>query len=197
MRKETELHFFSHLPTLTTERLFLRPLRADDAADMFEYAKNSAVTEFLLWSPHPDVGYTRRYLEFLSARYRTGLCHEWAVVERASGKMIGTCGFAQLDLPHNVGEIGYVLNPAFRGRGLAAEAATAVLQVGFETLGLHRIEARYIRGNAASVRVMEKIGMQKEGIHRGAMLIKGAYRDIGYAALTKEDWEARKNKSRL
>ena len=61
------------------------------------------------------------------------------------------------------------------------------MRFGFSVLGLHRIEARYMVGNDASCRVMEKLGMHFEGVHREAMLVKGIYRDIGtYAILASE-----------
>ena len=195
MKKENLLHIFSHMPTLQTERLVLRPLRASDATDMFAYAKDPAVTEFLLWSPHPDPTHTRAYLEYITGRYRIGTCHDWAVVCREDGRMIGTCGFARVDCPHNVGEVGYVINPAYRGHGLAAEAVTRVLRFGFDVMGLHRIEARYIVGNNASRRVMEKTGMTFEGVRRESMLVKGRYRDIGTCAILVQDFRAAQQKN--
>ena len=183
MKKENLLHIFSHMPTLETERLVLRPLRVSDTADMFAYAHDPEVTRFLLWRPHPDPAYTRSYLEYVAGRYRTGTCYEWAVVCRADGRMIGTCGFAAVDCAHNAGEIGYVINPAYRGSGYAPEAVGRVMRFGFDVMGLHRVQARYIVGNEASRRVMEKAGMTFEGVLRQSMLIKGAYCDIGVCAV--------------
>ena len=179
MRKEELCRIFSHMPELQTERLVLRPLRVVDCADMYEYAKDPEVTRYLLWRPHTDVGYTRRYLEYLGGRYRLGAHYEWALIHRQTGRMIGTCGFVQIDLANNRAEIGYVLNPAYRGAGLIPEAARRVLAFGFKELGLNRIEARYMVENTASKRVMDKLGMHFEGVQRAAMLVKGAYRDIG------------------
>lgn len=183
MKKEELYRTFSHIPQLETEHLILREMRVSDAADMFDYARRAEVTRYLLWRPHTDMGYTRRYLEYLAGRYRIGAHYEWAVVDRASGRMIGTCGFARIDCANNVGELGYVLHPDFQGCGLAAEAGTAVLRFGFRVLGLHRIEARYMVENTRSRRVMEKLGMQHEGVAQGAMLVKGEYRDIATCAI--------------
>jgi ribosomal-protein-alanine N-acetyltransferase len=188
MKKENLYHIFSHMPTLETERLVLRPLRVSDAADMFEYAKSPDVTRYLLWSPHSDVGYTRSYLEYLGTRYRLGECYDFAVIHKADGRMIGTCGFVRFDCPHNSAEIGYVLNPDYRGQGIAPEAVRAVLTFGFERLALHRIEARFMEGNEASLRVMEKVGMHFEGYRREAMLVKGSYRTIGYSSILRHEY---------
>ena len=102
--------------------------------------------------------------------------------------MIGTCGFTSFSYAHNVGEIGYVLNPDYWGRGIAVEAVRAVMRFGFFTLNLHRIEAKYIVGNARSRRVMEKAGMVFEGIQRESMYIGDSYKDIGICAILFSDY---------
>jgi ribosomal-protein-alanine N-acetyltransferase len=183
MKKETLLHIFSHIPELETERLVLRAMRVKDTDDMYEYAQNAEVTQYLLWRPHQTRDYTRRYLEYLAGRYRIGAHYEWAMIHKASGRMIGTCGFASIDCPNNRAELGYVLNPAFRGQGLVVEAAARVLRFGFNVLGLHRIEARYMVENTASRRVMDKLGMRFEGVARSELLVRGSYRDIGKCAI--------------
>ncbi|MBR7112568.1 MAG: GNAT family N-acetyltransferase [Clostridia bacterium] len=195
MKKENLLHIFSHMPKLETERLFLRPMRVSDAPDMFEYASDPDVTRYLLWRPHADIGHTRSYLEYLGGRYRLGMHYEWAVILKAESRMIGTCGFASIDCPNNKAEIGYVLNPRYRGQELMPEAVKRVLAFGFDVLNLHRIEARYMIGNDASRRVMEKVGMTFEGVGRDALLVKGAYRDIGTCAILANEHRQQKLKN--
>ena len=104
MKKETLYNIFSKFPTLETDRLILRAMRVSDAPDMYDYARRAEVTRYLLWNPHPDVGYTRRYLEYLSGRYRLGLFYDWALICKEDGRMIGTCGFVRFDYPHNGAE---------------------------------------------------------------------------------------------
>lgn len=190
MKKEHICRIFSRIPELETERLILRKMRVGDEEDMYAYAKRSEVTRYLLWSPHPDIYYTRDYLRYLATRYAAGSFYDWAIVLKSSGRMIGTCGFTAFDCPHDAAEIGYVLNPDYRGKGIAPEAVRAVLAFGFDKLALHRIEARFIEGNEASLRVMEKVGMRFEGYRREAMLIKGAYRTIGYSSILRAEYEA-------
>ena len=190
MKKEHICRIFSRIPELETERLILRKMRVGDEEDMYAYAKRSEVTRYLLWSPHPDIYYTRDYLRYLATRYAAGSFYDWAIVLKSSGRMIGTCGFTAFDCPHDAAEIGYVLNPDYRGQGIAPEAVRAVMAFGFDKLALHRIEARFIEGNEASLRVMEKVGMRFEGYHREAMLIKGVYRTIGYSSILRAEYEA-------
>lgn len=195
MRKESIFITFSNMPVLETERLVLRRMRPSDAADMYDYASRAEVTEYLLWSPHPSVRYTADYLKYIKSRYAIGDFYDWAVTEKSSGRMIGTCGFTKFDLPHNCGEIGYVLNPDFHGNGYATEAASRVMEFGFLELGLHRIEAKFIQGNDASLRVMEKLGMTFEGYRRDGMLVKKKYRTIGISAILIEEWVEARNRS--
>ena len=195
MKRELICRIFSHMPELQTERLILRKMRVGDEEDMYDYARRSEVTRYLLWSPHPDVYYTRDYLRYLATRYATGSFYDWAVVLRSGGRMIGTCGFTSFDCPNDAAEIGYVLNPDYRGQGIAPEAVRAVLKFGFERLALHRIEARFIQGNEASLRVMEKVGMRFEGYRREAMMVKGAYRTIGYCSILRDEYTAHLTKN--
>ena len=188
MKKERICDVFSHMPTLTTDRLILRPMRISDASDMYRYAKREDVTAYLLWSPHPSKQYTEDYLRYIQRRYALGELYDWAVEERASGRMIGTCGFTRFDFPHNGGEIGYVLNPEYHGHGYGTEAAYRVICFGFEELGLHRIEAKFMQGNDASLHVMEKLGMTLEGYRRDGMYVKNVYRTIGVCSILKNEF---------
>ena len=170
----------------------LRGLRVADSYDMYEYAHRADVTRYLTWQPHPNREYTKEYLEYILTRYRAGEFFDWAVIWHEDGepsdKMIGTCGFTRFDYSNNSAEIGYVINPEFRGRGIAGEAARRVIRFGFDELGLNRIEAKYMDGNVASRKVMEKIGMKYEGTMRGSLKIGGEYRDVGVCAMLYEEY---------
>ena len=190
MKQELIHRVFAHIPELSTPRLTLRRMRIGDDADMYDYARLPEVTRYLLWSPHPDRAYTREYLKYIATRYAAGTFYDWALVEKASGHMIGTCGFASIDAQNESAEIGYVLHPRVWGQGLAAEAVRTVMAFGFDRLLLERIEARFIRGNDASLRVMQKVGMTFEGYHRQSLLIKGVRRDIGYSAILASEYRA-------
>lgn len=174
---------FRDPPEIVTRRLLLRKMLKRDAADMYEYAKRSDVTEYLLWEPHDTELYTYKYLSYIQSRYRAGDFYDWAITRRDSGKMIGTCGFTRINGEANSAEVGYVINPSFWGCGLATEAVAAIVRFGFEELHLHRIEARYMVGNDRSRRVMEKLGMKFEGISRDSLHVKGKYVSVGTCAI--------------
>lgn len=190
MKKDLLYRLFSRIPPLETPRLTLRAMRVSDAPDMFAYAQSEDVTRYLTWEPHQTLQETRDYLTYVGQRYRTGDFYDWAVVDRRDGHMIGTCGFTCFFLPSDSAEIGYVLNPAYHGQGLATEAVRAVLAFGFEELSLHRIQARFIQGNEPSRRLMERVGMTFEGYARDSDKIKGVYRTVGTSAILRNEFSA-------
>ncbi len=190
MRKEKIYRTFSHIPELLTDRLTLRKMLVSDAGDMYEYACRSDVTKYLTWKPHPDRLYTKEYLQYLGNRYSAGMFYDWSIVFEPDAKMVGTCGFTSFNCPADSAEIGYVLNPDYWGRGIAKEAVLRVMQFGFEELHLHRIEAKFMQGNEASLHVMQHCGMTFEGYLRDAMLVKGNYVTVGVCSILSSEWNA-------
>jgi len=109
-----------------------------------------------------------------------------------SGKVIGDVMVRWLSAEHSCGEIGYVISPAFSGRGYAAEAAHAGLHVAFDDLGLHRVIARVDARNTASARLASRLGMRQEAHLRENEWFKGEWTDeIDFGTLAQE-WSSRK-----
>ncbi len=92
---------------------------------------------------------------------------------------------------HQQGEIGYTFNPAYHGRGLATETALALLRLGFEGLGLHRITGHLDARNTASARVLERAGMRREAHLVENEFVKGEWSDELVYAMLRSEWEAR------
>ena len=195
MKKEAVIRRFKRIPDINTERLLLRRMRPEDCADMYEYSKCDDVTEYLLWSPHPNRIHTKKYLEYIKTRYDDGEFYDWAIELKSEGKMIGTCGFSSFDFVNNSAEVGYVINPAYQRHGYAPEALLEVMMFGFMELTLHRIEAKYMDGNDASRKVMDKLGMKYEGCARSSMFVKGKYRSIHTCAILSDEFIKRYLKS--
>ena len=110
---KSQLSLFKKIPTITTERLIMRKMLPTDAADMYEYAQEPIVTHFLLWEPHVNLKFTQSYLKFVQTQYAAGAFFDWALTLAENGKMIGTCGFASIDMDNDAGEVGYVINPEY------------------------------------------------------------------------------------
>lgn len=180
--------FFDKKIILETDRLVMRKLETADTKDMYAYASREQTSRYLLWYPHNSEYATRGLLERLKRDYRDGTYYELALVYKENGKMIGTCGITSFDDVNLSVEIGYVLNPDYWGMGLAAEAASVMINFAFFEIGAHRVEARYMKGNENSRRVMEKCGMTFEGMAKGKLLVKGLFRDIGTCAITEDEY---------
>ena len=91
---------------------------------------------------------------------------------------------------HASAELGYWIASAAWGQGYATEAAAALCDYAFRVLGVHRIQARHFLHNPASWRVMQKLGMQREGVLRGAVRKEGRFEDLVLYAVLAEDWRA-------
>ena len=151
---------------LETERLILREWTLGDADALFQILRNAEVTRYLGdGQPYTEVEQARAWLVRTTTSRRAGRHGRWAVVEKASGKIIGSCGFAQLYGGPEI-DFGYVVARPFWGRGYATEAASACLRYGFEKLKLAEVAAVVTPEHRASRRVLEKIGFAYQGLRR-------------------------------
>lgn len=197
MEKDEILKIFKNPPILECDRIILRKMDRSFADDMFEYASNPAVTKYLTWDVHPNRRFSYNYLGYVNSRYRTGEFFDWAITMRDSGKMIGTCGFTRFNFSSYSAEIGFVLNPKYWGYSIAPEASRRVIRFGFDTLELHRIEARYMENNIQSRHVMEKSGMTFEGIYRDMMLVRGQFVSVGVCSILRSEFNRNRIMSQL
>ncbi len=113
-----------------------------------------------------------------------------AVADADSGRLVGLSGIAIL-LGAEEGELWYLLDPACWGRGLGACCARQLAALGFGELQLHRIWATCLPENPASGRVLEKVGMRKEGFLRSHLKIHGEWKDCFLYAMLREEWESK------
>ncbi len=168
---------------LKTERLVLRPFRPDDDVDdAYAYMSDPAVVRYLYW----EVRTRDQVRAFLAERGS----HVLAIELPPGGRVIGEVLLRQLSEEHRQGELGYVLNPAYQGKGYASEAARALLRAGFEELGLHRIMARLDARNKPSAALLERLGMRLEGHHVHDELFKGEWSDTLVYAMLADEWRS-------
>lgn len=175
------------MPTLETERLILRKLTMDDAEDVFAYASDPEMTHFVPWEAHQSIEDSREFLRRTIAAYDEGTPATWALVLRVSGRVIG--GISLRIINEWRAELGYVVGREHWGQGLMTEAAARVIRCGFDDYRLYRIEALCDVDHIGSARVMEKCGMQFEGILRGRAVLSGEVRDMRIHAILRSDWE--------
>lgn len=179
---------------LETERLTIRPFARDDLHALHAFLSREDVARYHYW----DARDRAEVAEIIAGRAGlTVLEHEGdrlalAVVERSSQTLIGEVFLIWNSEQHSCGEIGYSFNPDWHGHGYATEAARELLRLGFDEFGLHRIIGRLDGRNKASARVLERLGMRKEGHLVQNEFVKGEWADeIDYAMLRTEWLSAR------
>ena len=148
---------------LDTERLHLRRFALDDATDMFNnWAHDAEVTKYLVWQPHANLDATKEILATWTKDYEAPEKYLWAIVLKETNQVIGSIGLKPNDALQRA-EIGYCIGRAFWNKGIMTEALIRVLDFGFTTLGLTRMQACHHTANPQSGKVMLKAGMQYEG----------------------------------
>ncbi len=115
----------------------------------------------------------------------------FAIVTKNDGNLVGTAGLRDIDREHGQAELGFWFAVDCWGRGYATEAAQALIQFGFETLKLNRIYAHHMLRNPASGRVLEKVGMKKEGVLRERVRKWGVFEDVAILAVLQKEWPGR------
>ena len=178
---------------VTTPRLLLRPLTPADTDGLLAYRSIPDVCRYVPFEPQTR----EELLERIATRWtRTELTAEGQVVilgvqVRDTGALAGDVMLAWQSQEHASGEIGYVFNPDLSGRGYATEAADALLRLGFDGLGLHRIIARIDERNEPSVRMVRRLGMRLEARLVENEWFKGEWTtELDFAMLAGE-WQAR------
>ncbi len=169
---------------LRTARLLLRPFESIDVDDVWAYASDPEVARY---RPLPEP-YTRNHAaEFVDRQMRTDWStnSEFAVVY--GRRVIGGISL-HLNPEHETAELGYMLGKRWWGRGLATEAARAVVDWGFQRFKLHKVYARAHVDNKPSWRVMEKLGMTREGVLRGHWKMRDEHVDLVYYAVFHDEW---------
>ena len=148
-----------------TKRLTLRPPVLKDAKAIFEnYANDKLVTRYLHWHPHKSIEETRKFIKRCQSVWHAGTAFPWSMCLKESGEIIG---MIELRLDEHRADLGYVLAREYWERGYATEAAKLVVDWAIGQPGIYRVWAVCDVDNHASARVLEKIGMQREGIlHR-------------------------------
>jgi RimJ/RimL family protein N-acetyltransferase len=179
---------------IETARLSLRPFRLEDLDDVYAYQSRPEVVRYLYWETR-DRAEVQEYLEDkvgMTAVEEEGDGLVLGAVWREVGRLVGQVSLKWLSREHRQGEIGFIFNPDYQGRGLATEAAEVVLGLGFDGLGLHRIEGRCDGRNRASAGLMERLGMRREAHFVHNEVFKGEWGDELVYAMLDHEWEARR-----
>jgi RimJ/RimL family protein N-acetyltransferase len=164
--------------TIETDRLIIREFNEGDFKSVHIYASNPEVTVYLPFGPNSEDDtqhFLKRVVNYKLQNPRHD--YEFAIILKESNTLIGGCGIHITNINNKEGSIGYCFDKRYWRNGYASESAKAIINFGFEKLNLHRIFATCHPENIGSAKVMEKIGMQKEGRLREHKFQKGKWRD--------------------
>ena len=179
------------LPTLDTTRLRLRGFVDSDLGGLFALHSDPRAMRYWSFPAWTDIAEASGY--FASALEGRDpdrmLC--WVITLRGEDRLVGTTTLAAIDRAQGRAEIGYALRPDHWGAGLAREAVQAVLQHAFDGLGLRRIEADIDPRNAASCRLVERLGFTREGLLRERWCVAGEVSDSAIYGLLAAEWRRR------
>jgi len=175
-------------PLLLTARLLIRPFRVDDAARVQLLAGNVAVSDTTVNIPHPyEDGMAEQWIASMQEGFARGDQAHFAVVLRASDELIGAVGLT-FNLAHARAELGYWIGLPYWKQGYCTEAARAMLGYAFMARGINRVQATHLARNTASGRVMQKLGMQREGSFQQYFRKNGRFEDVELYAILRESY---------
>lgn len=176
----------SQFPILHSERVLLREIRDVDAEAIFAFKSDVEVTRHYGQEPHRTLADTHDWLRRLDESYRRGEDFAWLVTLNTDGSVAGLITLWNFDASRRCAELGYELAREYQHQGIMSEATAKVIEFGFATLGLHRIEANPLTENAASVALLRILGFKLEGILHERIYFRGAFYDQAYYALLSE-----------
>jgi len=177
---------------VATDRLALRLMTSADVDDVHAWMSDPEVTRYLLHDPRERDDVAARVADYANARALAAVGdYLQLAVELPGGPVIGSIYFTISSVDDSTGEIGWAFNSRHHGKGYALEAATAMLELAFGPLGLHRVYAELDPRNASSIALCERLGMRHEAHLLEHMWVKGEWTDTGIYALLAREWSAR------
>lgn len=175
-------------PTLETERLRLRPFSDADADDLFALQSDAYVLRYWDSPPWTDRSSVARFMAGNLKMAEEGSGARVAIERTTDQAFLGWCTFNSWNPDFRSASLGFCLNKKSWGHGYATEAARVLLDWVFSTLDLNRVQAEVDTRNAASARVLEKLGFLREGTLREDCIVNGDVSDSWIYGLLRRDW---------
>ncbi|MBP6985188.1 MAG: N-acetyltransferase [Alphaproteobacteria bacterium] len=173
---------------IETDRLMLRPLRMEDAESVFEYAYDPEITTYVTWDAHKTIDDSTAYIEMAIAEQQKTPLYPLAIVFKDKpDQVIGTVGIKTGPHPYEA-NLSYLIARKHWRKGLAFEAAHALVNLAFAEYGFKRIYAWCIKENKASSSLMKKLGMKFEGCFRSKTFRRDRFWDVEYYAILEDEW---------
>jgi RimJ/RimL family protein N-acetyltransferase len=176
-------------PTLLTDRLRLRPFTESDADDLYALHSNADVLRYWDSPPWDEPARAERFIATCRQMAGEGTGTRVAVERSADGVFLGWCSVSRWIPEYRSAALGYCYNTASWGHGYATEAARALLEWAFDMMDLNRVQAEADTRNAASARVLEKLGFVREGTLREDCIVNGDVSDSWVYGLLRREWK--------
>lgn len=186
---------WNRFPQLETENLILRETKLSDASTVLQIFADEAVTKYHDLEPLTSIEQAKFLVERRGARFKNRQGIRWGIALKTDDKIIGSCGYGIRD--EFIAEIGYELAKAHWGRGIMTEALDSIIDWGFRSLELNRIEALVMVNNIASIQLLKKLGFFEEGLLREYGYWKGQFHDLKIFSLLKRDYTSSVTKGQL
>jgi [ribosomal protein S5]-alanine N-acetyltransferase len=154
---------FQSFPHLETRNLILRRIQLTDSNAIFKILGDDEVTKYYDEATFTDASQASNQIEAWENGFKSRRCIRWGIA-REDNQVIGSCGYYGLHPWHMRGSIGYELARPFWRQGIMIEALKAIINLGFDEMDLNRIEAVVLPENTASIKLLEKLGFENEGV---------------------------------
>ncbi len=180
------------IPTLPleTQRLILRPFQPQDFSAYADYHARSDVYRFLYAAPPARAALEAQFASILSVAFeQDGDTLRLAVIRRDDSALLGEVLLKIASTAALQAEVGYIFNPAYSGKGYATEAVRAMIGLGFDSLGYHRIFARLDTLNHGSIGVMERLKLRREAHLVQNDRFNGVWGDEFIYAVLNSEWQ--------
>jgi len=181
----------TNFPTIKSERLQLREILPRDVTVLLQHFGNTSVIQYINNNPIKTIDQANEWLKWMGGFFAAKDGLRWSAELSESKTFIGAGGLYRWNREANYAELGFDIVPSYSGNGYATELAQTIIEFGWDTMKLNRIEAFVIVGNHASVRILTKLGFRKEGLLRQRVLKGGKYFDIYLFSLLESDYQER------
>ena len=176
-------------PTLHTPRLLLRPFTEADTDNIFMLQSNARVLRYWDAPPWTERTQAERFIVRCKQMAEEGSGARLLIARSSDGLFIGWCSLMNWDPEYRSAMLGYCLDEPAWGQGFATEAANALLTWAFNTLDLNRVQSEADTRNAASDRVLHKLGFLREGTLRENCIVAGEVSDSWVYGLLRREWK--------
>ena len=176
---------------LATPRLRLRGLVASDAEALFEIHADALAMQYTNGAPWGDIDQAHELITRSGQWLASGRHLCLGITQRDTGRLLGTCTLYDIDRAHQRAEVGFILGAPAWGAGHMTEALTALLDHAFDGLGLNRVEADTDPRNQAAIRLLQRLGFQREGLLRERWVTPGGRSDAAFYGLLRGEWRRR------